>query len=102
MQRFFAEFTKRAGYPPENVAAITYSAVMLMADAIKRAGSADPPKVRDALAATKNFPLLTGELIGFNKLHEVIEPISVNVIKDGKMKFFAKLGDLEAFAPPEK
>lgn len=102
LQRFFAEFTKRAGYPPENVAAITYSAVMLMADAIKRAGSADPPKVRDALAATKNFPLLTGELIGFNKLHEVIEPISVNVIKDAKMKFFAKLGDLEAFAPPEK
>ena len=75
---------------------------MLMADAIKRAGSADPAKVRDALAATKNFPLLTGELIGFNNLHEVIQPISVNVIKDGKMKFFAKLGDLEAFAPPEK
>ena len=97
LQRFFAEFQKRAGYPPENVAAITYSAVKLMADAIKRADSADPAKVRDALAATKNYPLLTGELIGFNNLHEVIMPISVNVVKDGKMKFFAKLGDLEAF-----
>jgi branched-chain amino acid transport system substrate-binding protein len=102
LQRFFAEFQKRAGYPPENVAAITYSAVALMADAIKRAGSADPAKVRDALAATKNFPLLTGDLIGFNSLHEVIMPISVNVIKDGKMKSFAKLGDLDVFAPPEK
>jgi branched-chain amino acid transport system substrate-binding protein len=102
LHRFFAEFEKRAGYPPENVAAITYSAVMLMADAIKRAGSADPAKVRDALAATKNFPLLTGDLIGFNKLHEVIMPISINVIEDGKMKFFAKLSDLDAFAPPEK
>jgi hypothetical protein len=29
-------------------------------------------------------------------------PISVNVIKDGKIKSFAKLGDLETFAPPEK
>ena len=102
LRQFFADFTKRAGYPPENVAAITYSAVKLMADAIKRAGSADPAKVRDALAATKNFPLLTGELIGFNKLHEIIMPISVNVIKNGKLKFFAKLDDLEAFAPPEK
>jgi branched-chain amino acid transport system substrate-binding protein len=102
LQKFFAEFQKRAGYPPENVAAISYSAVELMADAIKRANSADPPKVRDALAATKNYPLLTGELIGFNSLHEVIMPISVNVVKDGKMKFFAKLGDLSAFAPPEK
>jgi branched-chain amino acid transport system substrate-binding protein len=102
LQKFFAEFQKRAGYPPENVAAISYSAVELMADAIKRANSADPSKVRDALAATKNYPLLTGELIGFNSLHEVIMPISVNVVKDGKMKFFAKLGDLSAFAPPEK
>jgi len=102
LKRFFAEFTKRAGYPPENVAAITYSAVMLMADGIKRAGSADPAKVRDALAAAKNFPLLTGNLIGFNKLHEIIQPISVNVIKDGKMKFFAKINDLAAFAPPEQ
>jgi branched-chain amino acid transport system substrate-binding protein len=102
LQRFFAEFQKRAGYPPENVAAITYSAIELMVDAIKRANSADPAKVRDALAATKNYPLLTGDLIGFNNLHEVIMPISVNVIKDGKITFFANIGDLDAFAPPEK
>jgi branched-chain amino acid transport system substrate-binding protein len=102
LQRFFAEFQKRADYPPENVAAITYSAVTLMADAIKRANSADAAKVRDALAATKNFPLLTGDLVGFNSLHEVIMTISVNVIKDGKFKSFKTIGDLEAFAPPEK
>jgi branched-chain amino acid transport system substrate-binding protein len=102
LQKFFAEFEKRAGYPPENVAAITYSAVKLMADAIKRANSAEPAKVRDALAITKNYPLLTGELIGFNSLHEVIMPISVNVVRDGKMKFYAKLEDLDAFSPPEK
>ena len=102
LQKFFAAFEKRAGYPPENVAAISYSAVELMADAIKRANSADPAKVRDALAATKNYPLLTGDLIGFNKLHEVIMPINVNVVRDGKMKDFAKLGDLDAFEPPEK
>jgi branched-chain amino acid transport system substrate-binding protein len=102
LQKFFAEFQKRAGYPPENVAAISYSAIELMADAIKRANSADPAKVAVALAATKNYPLLTGDLIGFNSLHEVIMPISVNVVKDGKMRLFAKLGDLGAFAPPEK
>lgn len=102
LQRFFAEFQKRAGYPPENVAAITYSAIELMVDAIKRANSADPAKVRDALAATKNYPLLTGDLIGFNNLHEVIMPISINVIKDGKITFFANIGDLDAFAPPDK
>ncbi len=100
LQKFFADFQKRAAYPPENVAAITYSAVKLMADAIARAKSADPGKVRDALAATKNYPLLTGDLIGFNKLHEVIMPINVNVVKDRKFVSFAKLNDLAAFAPP--
>ena len=102
LKQFFADFQKRAGYAPENVAAITYSAVRLMADSIKRAGSADPAKVRDALAATKNFPLLTGDLIGFNKLHEVIMPININVVKNGMFVSFAKLDDLAAFAPPDK
>ena len=62
LKKFFDEFTTKAGYPPESVAAVTYSAVMLMADGIKRAGSDDPAKVRDALAATKNFPMLEGNL----------------------------------------
>jgi len=102
LQKFFAEFKTRAGYAPEGVAAITYSAVKLMADGIKRANSADPEKVRDALAATKNFPLLEGNMNGFNSLHEMIMPISVNEIKDGKFKPAGVITDLDAFAPPEK
>jgi len=102
LQRFFTEFQKRAGYAPEGVAAVTYSAVKLMADGIKRAGSADPVKVRDALAATKNFAMLEGNLNGFNSLHEIIMPISVNVIKDGKFQAAAQITDLDAFAPPER
>ena len=102
LQKFFAAFSKRAGYPPEGVAAVTYSAVKLMADGLKRAGAADPEKVKDALAKTKDFPMLEGNLIGFNSLHEIIMPISVNVIKDKTFKFFATLDDLAAFAPPEK
>ncbi|MEA2950340.1 MAG: branched-chain amino acid transport system substrate-binding protein [Alphaproteobacteria bacterium] len=102
LQHFFAEFQKRAGYAPEGVGAITYSAVKLMADGIKRAGSADPVKVRDALAATKNFTMLEGNLNGFNSLHEIIMPISVNAIKDGKFAAAGEIADLDAFAPPEK
>jgi branched-chain amino acid transport system substrate-binding protein len=102
LQKFFAEFKTRAGYAPEGVAAITYSAVKLMADGIKRANSADPEKVRDALAATRNFPLLEGSMNGFNSLHEMIMPISVNEIKDGKFKPAGVITDLDAFAPPEK
>ena len=33
-----------------------------MADAIKRAGSADPAAIRKALGETKGFPGITGEI----------------------------------------
>ncbi|MBR0795278.1 ABC transporter substrate-binding protein [Bradyrhizobium jicamae] len=102
LQKFFTEFKQRAGYAPEGVAAITYSAVRLMADGIKRANSAEPDKVRDALAATKDFPLLEGNMNGFNSLHEMIMPIQVNEIKGGKFTPAGSITDLNAFAPPEK
>jgi len=102
LQKFFAGFKQRAGYAPEGVAAITYSAVQLMADGIKRANSVEPDKVRDALAATKDFPLLEGNMNAFNSLHEIIMPIHVNEIKDGKFKPAGEIGDLNAFAPPER
>ena len=102
LQRFFTEFKERAGYLPEGVAAITYSSIKLMADAIKRAHSADPEKVRDALANTKDFPSLKGNVHGFNSLHELIMPISVNIIKDGTFKSAGEISDLDAVSAPEK
>lgn len=102
LQHFFTEFTKQAGYAPEQVAAMTYSAFQLMADAIKRAHSADPAKVRDALAATKNFPLLVGDLKSFTSNREVIMPFPVNVAKGGKFVPAGEVTDLDVMAAPEK
>jgi branched-chain amino acid transport system substrate-binding protein len=102
LRRFVQEFQKRAGYPPEGVAASVYSSFRLMADAIARAGSAEPAKVRDALAATKDFAMLEGRLIAFNGLHEIEMPVTVNVVADGKFKFYAMIDDLKLLAPPER
>ena len=41
-------------------------------------------------------------MIGFNSLHEMIMPIHVNVMKDGKFVLARPSSDLNAFAPPEK
>ncbi len=97
---FLEDFQKKAGYPGENVGATVYSAFMLMADAIRRAGSADPGKVRDALAATKNFPLLSGELASFNSLREINMPMNINIVKDGQFRHWAWIDDLKLLAPP--
>jgi branched-chain amino acid transport system substrate-binding protein len=98
LQQFFAEFQKRAGYPPEGVAATVYSSFLVMADAIKRAGSEDPVQVRDALAATKNYPDLEGNLEAFTPEREIMMPYSVNVIKDGKYSFVGAIDEADAAA----
>jgi branched-chain amino acid transport system substrate-binding protein len=100
LKDYLAEFQKRAGYAGENVGATVYSAFLLMADALQRAGTLDPPKVRDALAATNNFPLLTGTLVSFNQLREINMPLNVNVVKEGKFRHYTVINDLKLLAPP--
>ncbi len=100
LKAYLADFQKRAGYLGENVGATVYSAIILMADAIKRAGAIDPAKTRDALAATKNFNHLAGELVSFNQLREINMPMNVNVVKDGKFIHHAWIDDLKLLAPP--
>jgi branched-chain amino acid transport system substrate-binding protein len=99
LQPFEAEFKKRAGYDTEAVAANCYSAVMLMVDAIKRAGSTDPKKIREALSATKDFPMLTGKLGYFNSVGEMYMPLEVTVVKGGAFVGAAVIDDPAILAP---
>lgn len=45
----------------------TYDAIYVMADSIKRAGSLDPAKIRDAIGSTKDFPGVTGPITVVNR-----------------------------------
>ncbi|MDH7798945.1 MULTISPECIES: ABC transporter substrate-binding protein [unclassified Beijerinckia] len=100
LKTYLADFQKRAGYPGENVGATVYSAIVLMADAINRAGTLDQAKVRDALANTKDFPHLAGKLVSFNPLREINMPMNVNIVKDGQFRHFTWIDDLKLLAPP--
>lgn len=91
-RHFMDELTKRQGTDAESVAAAVYSAVMITADAVKRAGSADPVKLRDAIAATKDFPAMHGRLAGFDASREILMAMPVVVVKDGK---FVHVADVE-------
>jgi branched-chain amino acid transport system substrate-binding protein len=100
LERFKAEFKKRAGYEMETVAANCYGAVRLVGDAIKRAGSTDPKAIRDALAATKNFPLLTGNLAYFNPIGELYEPLEIAVVQNGNFVGAGVIDDPAILTPP--
>lgn len=62
MEDFITRYTERWGVEPERYAAMYYSATYLIADAITRAGSTDHEAIREALAATKDFPCVLGKL----------------------------------------
>jgi branched-chain amino acid transport system substrate-binding protein len=57
---FIEKYRKKYNADPFSLPAYGYNAVMLVADAFKRAGSADREKVRQAMADTKNFASITG------------------------------------------
>ena len=61
-QVFVQAYTKRYGESPDALAALGYDAAGLLADAIKRAGSAEGRAIRDALAATKTYKGATGAI----------------------------------------
>ena len=62
VQDFVAEYKKRYNGDPNMFAAQAYDAVGIMIEALKRAGpNATRAQVRDALAATANYPGVTGE-----------------------------------------
>lgn len=86
-QKFVAEYQKRFdGKTPDAMAALGYDSVMILADAMTRAGTTDGPKVRDALAATKNFDGVTG-LTTINADRNADKPAVILQVKDGKFKY---------------
>src|SRR5690242_16608094 len=63
IQKFVADYKARYnGLAPDAIAALGYDAMRVLGDALKRAGSTDGPKLRDAIAQTKNFPGVTGTI----------------------------------------
>jgi branched-chain amino acid transport system substrate-binding protein len=59
---FVDAYRKKYNGEPDAMVALGYDSVYLLADAMKRAGTTDPAKVNAAIAATKDFPGVTGKI----------------------------------------
>ena len=90
IQDFVKKYKAEYNQVPDALATLGYEAGMIVADALKRAGKADRQALRDALAATKDFPATTGSIT----LDANRNPIKAAVIiemKDGQQKFLEKV-----------
>ncbi|KIX15065.1 ABC transporter substrate-binding protein [Dethiosulfatarculus sandiegensis] len=73
-------------YEVNESAALTYDAVMILAQAIQNAGSLDRKKIRSALASLSDFVGVTGQ-ISFNETGNPDRPAIVMEITSGKSQF---------------
>jgi branched-chain amino acid transport system substrate-binding protein len=86
-QKFVTAYKARyGGKVPDAMAALGYDSAMVLADAIKRAGSTDGQKLRDAIAATKDFPGATG-LTTLDANRDASKPAVIITVKDGKFEY---------------
>lgn len=91
VQDFIKNFKARYNRTPDAQAVLAYDAAMILFDAMARAGTTDGLKLRDALAATKDFPGVTG-LITINPQRNAQKSLVIVQFKNGKPIFVDRVG----------
>jgi branched-chain amino acid transport system substrate-binding protein len=86
LSRAFVRKYKRGSVVMDPQEALAYDAVYLLADAIRRAGTADREKVREAIAATRDFIGVTGR-ISFSQGRDLNRSAVIMAISNGKTQY---------------
>jgi len=85
-EAFLKSFREEFKKEPAAVSALGYDAYLVILDAIKRANSAEPQKIRDALTQTKDFEGSAGS-ITINAERNADKAAVFKTVKDGKFVF---------------
>lgn len=87
---FVAEYKKAYNTNPDVFAALAYDSTLLIAEAIEKAGSADPAKIAEAMAKISGFKGVSGE-VTFNEQHNPIKSAVIIEHKNGAQTFKTKV-----------
>lgn len=90
VQSFIEKYRQQYSEVPDAMAVLGYDATQVLADAIRRAGTTEGGKLRDAIAATKDFPGISGT-ITIDEQRNARKSIVVLKIDGGKVSFFQKV-----------
>ena len=85
---FVDAYQKEYKQRPDACAVLGYDAANILFNAIKTAGDLTPAKISQAIAATKNFAAVTGN-ISLNEQHDAVKSAVIIEYKDGKQAFKA-------------
>ncbi len=85
-RRFVAAYQARHGSAPVGLAALTYDSVQLVADAAHRAGTTERVALKKALAATRDFPGITGRTT-LNDQRDALKDAAIITVRGGRCVF---------------
>ena len=86
-KKFMSEFTKEyKDKEPSAFNALGYDSYLIAYDAMKRAGTDDSVKIREAIANTKDLECVTGKT-NFDKNGDPIKSAIIKTVTSGKFKF---------------
>ena len=86
IQKFVSAYKAKYNAVPDALAGLGYDSAMVLFDAMRRAGTTDGAKVRDAIAQTKDYAGVTGK-ITLDAERNANKPAVVLEIKDGKFLY---------------
>ena len=84
VRKFVKDYQTKYGVAPDAGAATAYDAARLLFDAFKRSKSTDKAAVRNALAATKDFPGVTGKITIDAHRNAQVPVYMLRIDKNGK------------------
>jgi len=87
VQEFVKKYkAKYSGETPDDMAALGYDSAMILADAIKRADTTEGDKLKDAIAATKDYKGVTG-VITLDAHRDASKPAVILTIGNGGFQY---------------
>ena len=84
---FVTEYKKKYGKVPSGTAVLGFDGYLLALDAVKRAGSIETTKIRDAIAATNKFPGASGFVTFAANNNDPVKSAVIKEVKGGKFVF---------------
>jgi branched-chain amino acid transport system substrate-binding protein len=85
-ETFLKEYRSRYNKEPAAVTALGYDGYLLALDAVKRAGSIEPQKIRDAIAATRDFVGAAGT-VTLDANGDATKSAFIKAVEGGKFVF---------------
>lgn len=95
---YLDDYAKKYGFAPDMTGASTYDALLMVIDAIKKAGT-DADKIIETFRSMKGWQGVTGQIQEFTEQGEVIKNVELQVVKDGAFHYYGVVSDRELLIP---